>query len=93
MNAQNFCTVRGGNIANDWNTFGNEYRAETIGFRPLLKPLPPSPILDNSVIGKWVKVYGPQRISFGGKLVAFDDYDIVLVNFPRLQRRGLVTAR
>ena len=80
LNAQNFCTVRGGNIANDWNTFGNGYRAETIGFRPLLKPLPPSPILDNSVIGKWVKVYGPQRISFGGKLVAFDDYDIVLMN-------------
>lgn len=73
-----YCVVRGGTLANNWDMFGTGLRASALGFRPLLQPLAPSAALNKSLIGVRVSIYGPQHISFGGELVSFDNYDLVL---------------
>lgn len=56
-----------------------------LGFRPILEPLPPVPSDLNTLIGKLIFVSGPQGMTIGGKLVEFDEYDLLLENVANPQ--------
>ena len=47
------------------------------GFRPVLEPLQPEPPVSNSLVGRNLKVYGPTA-AISGRLVDFNDYDLIL---------------
>ena len=75
-----FRVVRGGDSARGWANRPQETESWTVGFRPVLEPfVSPLAYLD-SLLGKNIRVIGPQGISFWGRLVAIDDYDIELVS-------------
>lgn len=68
--------VRGYTSARCWSYFEKEFANNNLGFRPVLEPLPlHDPDL---LLGKQVRVYGPQKVVFQGKLVHMDEYDFVL---------------
>lgn len=52
-------------------------RTPSIGFRPVLEPLPPIPDDLGPLIGKKVCVYGSGRTGFTAKLKAADEYDLI----------------
>ena len=69
--------VRGYSSARLW---GNGYatnRVVYVGFRPALEPLPPEPLVSDTLIGANLKVYGPDTAIIG-QLVEYTDYDLVI---------------
>ena len=52
-------------------------RSVTVGFRPVLEPLPPEPLVSDTLIGADLKVYGPDAAIIG-QLVEYTDYDLVI---------------
>ena len=72
-----FRAVRGYLSARYWNYFNAAYRYVDVGFRPVLEPLAPEPLISGSLIGATLKLYGPNK-AFSGRLEEFSDYDLVI---------------
>lgn len=70
--------VRGGNTAHYWGNCSKSYRDFHIGFRPTFEYLGCSNQKPKDLEGKVVKLYGSDGITLTGKLLGFDDYDLVL---------------
>ena len=69
--------VRGWVSARYWNRIDATSRYVSVGFRPALEPLPPAPLISDSLIGATLKLYGPSK-AFSGRLEEFSDYDLVI---------------
>ena len=69
--------VRGWVSARRWNYYTATYRYVNVGFRPVLEPLAPEPLISDTLVGSNLEIYssGPM---FDGKLVDFSDYDLVI---------------
>lgn len=68
--------VRGNTSARYRCDRSEQHVSDSLGFRPVLEKLPPTPLDKN--VGKQIVVYGPHKIAIEGRLVGFDDYDIAL---------------
>ena len=69
--------VRGYYSARNWSHDYASSRHVYVGFRPALEPLPPAPLISDSLIGATLKLYGPSK-AFSGRLEEFSDYDLVI---------------
>ena len=69
--------VRGYCSARGWYDNDATGRGVSVGFRPALEPLPPAPLISDSLIGATLKLYGPSK-AFSGRLEEFSDYDLVI---------------
>ena len=70
--------VRGYRSARYWsNIYYAAGRNVYVGFRPVLEPLPPEPLVSDTLIGANLKVYGPDTAIIG-QLVEHTDYDLVM---------------
>ena len=69
--------VRGWSSARYWNYDSATYRYVYVGFRPVLEPLAPEPLVSDTLIGANLKVYGPDTAIIG-QLVEYTDYDLVI---------------
>ena len=69
--------VRGWVSARYWDDYSATYRHVCVGFRPVLEPLPPEPLVSDTLIGANLKVYGPDTAIIG-QLVEHTDYDLVM---------------
>ena len=69
--------VRGYLSARSWGIINATYRNARVGFRPVLEPLPPEPLVSEPLIGANLEIYG-QGYMFDGKLVDFSDYDLII---------------
>ena len=69
--------VRGCHSARFWNDSNGTSRHVFVGFRPVLEPLAPEPLISGSLIGATLKLYGPNK-AFSGRLEEFSDYDLVI---------------
>ena len=69
--------VRGWVSARYWDDYSATYRHVCVGFRPVLEPLPPEPLVSDTLIGADLKVYGPDAAIIG-QLVEYTDYDLVI---------------
>ena len=69
--------VRGYYSARYWDYNTAAYRNVYVGFRPVLEPLPPEPLVSDTLIGANLKVYGPDTAIIG-QLVEYTDYDLVI---------------
>ena len=69
--------VRGYLSARYWYNRSATYRSVNVGFRPVLEPLAPEPLISGSLIGATLKLYGPNK-AFSGRLEEFSDYDLVI---------------
>ena len=69
--------VRGWVSARFWNYSTATSRDVNVGFRPVLEPLPPEPLVSDTLIGANLKVYGPDTAIIG-QLVEHTDYDLVM---------------
>ena len=69
--------VRGCSSARYWSYNGATDRYVDVGFRPVLEPLAPEPLISGSLIGATLKLYGPSK-AFSGRLEEFSDYDLVI---------------
>ena len=69
--------VRGYHSARYWDYFNAATRYVLVGFRPVLEPLPPEPLVSDTLIGANLKVYGPDTAIIG-QLVEHTDYDLVM---------------
>ena len=72
-----FRAVRGYTSARRWNYHSATVRNVDVGFRPVLEPLPPAPLISDSLIGAGLKVCGPNAAIIG-RLVEYTDYDLVM---------------
>jgi len=72
-----FRAVRGRHSARYWDSYEAAYWYVNVGFRPVLEPLPPAPLISDSLIGATLKLYGPSK-AFSGRLEEFSDYDLVI---------------
>ena len=72
-----FRAVRGRHSARYWDSYEAAYWYVNVGFRPALEPLPPAPLISDSLIGATLKLYGPSK-AFSGRLEEFSDYDLVI---------------
>ena len=88
---QNKKAVAGGYSARSWSHFTRTFRGITAGFRPVLEPLDPTPIRLEDLVGKRITVYGLPGLAVSGKLVGWDDYDVVLVDPSRTPNTAWVT--
>ena len=70
-------TVRGHRSARAWSKRHSLSKDSIVGFRPVLEPLQPEPPVSNSLVGRNLKVYGPTA-AISGRLVDFNDYDLIL---------------
>ena len=68
---------RGYSSARFWGHGTATYRVVSVGFRPVLEPLPPEPLVSDTLIGANLKVYGPDTAIIG-QLVEYTDYDLVI---------------
>ena len=68
---------RGYSSARFWGHGTATYRVVSVGFRPVLEPLPPEPLVSDTLIGADLKVYGPDAAIIG-QLVEYTDYDLVI---------------
>ena len=68
--------VRGGKTSRAFEMAVNCVSLMNLGFRPVLEPL--FPHVPNFLIGKQVRVYGPKKTVFKGKLIRADEYDYTL---------------
>ena len=69
--------VRGYLSARCWNYYTTVYRGALVGFRPVLEPLPPEPLISDALIRADLKVYGSDTAIIG-QLVEYTDYDLVM---------------
>ena len=69
--------VRGWVSARYWYSHDATLRYVNVGFRPVLEPLAPEPLISGSLIGATLKLYGPNK-AFSGRLEEFSDYDLVI---------------
>ena len=76
--------VRGWSSARYWNYDSATYRYVYVGFRPVLEPLPPEPLVSDTLIGANLKVYGPDTAIIG-QLVEYTDYDLVMAPNTKLR--------
>ena len=76
--SSSFRTVRGWAHARLWDIDDVATRAPHTGFRPALEYLGSKSYPPDTLLGKEVKIYGPDGITAEGRLVDFSDYDIVL---------------
>ena len=53
-----------------------------VGFRPVLEPLAPEPLISDALIGSSFRIYGPDE-DVCGQLVNFSDYDLVVHPAPQ----------
>ena len=60
-----------------WSFENSSARKEDVGFRPVLKLLPPAPAVTRLLVGSDIVVYGAD-MSIAGRLVDFSDYDLLL---------------
>ena len=72
-----FRAVRGRHSARYWNDLSATTRHVTVGFRPVLEPLAPEPLISDALIRADLKVYGPDTAIIG-QLVEYTDYDLVM---------------
>ena len=72
-----FRAVRGYHSARTWDHYEAAYWYVNVGFRPVLEPLPPAPLISDSLIGAGLKVCGPNAAIIG-QLVEYTDYDLVM---------------
>ena len=72
-----FRAVRGRHSARYWDSYEAAYWYVNVGFRPVLEPLPPAPLISDSLIGAGLKVCGPNAAIIG-QLVEYTDYDLVM---------------
>ena len=72
-----FRAVRGRHSARYWDSYEAAYWYVNVGFRPVLEPLPPAPLISDSLIGAGLKVCGPNAAIIG-RLVEYTDYDLVM---------------
>lgn len=70
-----FAVCRGGKEPRGWNYAETYHQSPKIGFRPVLEQLPPMPVLDGSMIGTTLRMYGDEGC-FDVVLADFNDYDI-----------------
>ena len=82
--------VRGYHSARNWFGSTATSRYVDVGFRPVLEPLPPEPLVSDTLIGANLKVYGPDTAIIG-QLVEYTDYDLVMapntkLSLPRMCR-------
>ena len=71
--------VRGYHSARYWDYYYAAYRDVDVGFRPVLEPLPPEPLISDALIRADLKVYGSDTAIIG-QLVEYTDYDLVMVS-------------
>ena len=71
--------VRGSLSARFWNYYTATTRDALVGFRPVLEPLPPEPLISDALIRADLKVYGSDTAIIG-QLVEYTDYDLVMVS-------------
>ena len=76
--SSSFRTVRGWAHARLWDIDDVANRSPYTGFRPALEYLGSKSCPPDTLLGKEVKIYGPDGITAEGRLVDFSDYDIVL---------------
>mgnify|MGYP006865384099 CR=1 FL=1 len=76
--------VRGWVSARHWNHYRATTRLVDVGFRPVLEPLPPAPLISDSLIGAGLKVCGPNAAIIG-QLVEYTDYDLVMAPNTKLR--------
>ena len=69
--------VRGWVSARHWNYHDAALRRVNVGFRPVLEPLAPEPLISDALIGAGLKVCGPNAAIIG-QLVEYTDYDLVM---------------
>ena len=83
--------VRGYHYARRLDRFSTSSRHAHLGFRPALESLTSKP--PEALVGSSIKVFGPHGNSVRGRLVDFDDYDLVLApenkaSFSWVAQRG-----
>ena len=71
--------VRGYHSARHWYIYNAAFRNVYVGFRPVLEPLPPEPLISDALIRADLKVYGSDTAIIG-QLVEYTDYDLVMVS-------------
>lgn len=76
--SSSFRTVRGWAHARLWDIDDVTNRSPYTGFRPALEYLGSKSCPPDTLLGKEVKIYGPDGITAEGCLVDFSNYDIVL---------------
>ena len=69
--------VRGWVSARHWDGHDATFRGVGVGFRPILEPLAPEPLISDALIRADLKVYGPDTAIIG-QLVEYTDYDLVM---------------
>ena len=79
-----FRAVRGRHSARYWNDLSATTRHVTVGFRPVLEPLAPEPLISDALIRADLKVYGPDTAIIG-QLVEYTDYDLVMAPNTKLR--------
>ena len=76
--------VRGYPSARFWDYGSATTRYVGVGFRPVLEPLPPEPLISDTLIRADLKVYGPDTAIIG-QLVEYTDYDLVMAPNTKLR--------
>jgi len=69
--------IRGYFSARRWNYYSASYRYVYVGFRPVLEPLSPEPLISDDLVGTKLQIWGPTG-PVSGILGDFTDYDLVL---------------
>lgn len=67
-----------GITARGWCVNMSDSRRLDLGWRPILEPLGPTLRTPEELIGKEVKICGPEGLSLSGHLVSADEYDLVV---------------
>lgn len=75
---EEFRVTRGASTALHRSYIRSERPGQNVGFRPVLEPLGTCSVDPNSLIGRRVKVWGPNWLPVDGVLVDASDYDLVL---------------
>lgn len=73
-----FNIVRGGKSSRHFEAIVSIANTVSIGFRPILEPLPPPPSDLSVFTGKKIRVYGPKGEDIIGVLLSADEYDLIL---------------
>lgn len=75
--------VRGFARPSSWWYQGLDEHHSMVGFRPVLEPLDLPPF--DTLLGKHLYLYGPQKYPLEGVLTGIDDYDLVLADAGKLK--------
>jgi len=71
--------LRGYYSARYWNSTLASTRDAYLGFRPVLEPLSPEPLISDNLVGTKLQIWGPTG-SVSGPLSDLTDYDLVLMD-------------